>query len=174
MLLRRLAPPDRSAVVGILSSDETFRPDEVDVALELVDGACDQPDGDYRALVCEDAGQILGYVCYGKTPMTDATWDLYWIAVHASSRGRGVASKLARAMETDARQQGGAVVRIETSQLEAYGSARVLYERLAYEEVGRIRDFYRAGDDLVIFSKRIDGSARTSDEVPWRELALPA
>lgn len=156
MLLRRLAPLDRPAVVDILSSDDTFRPEEIDVALELVDGACDAPDGDYRALVCEDAGQLLGYVCYGRTPMTDATWDLYWIAVHRDARGKGVASKLARAMEADARALGGAVVRIETSQLESYGSARSLYDRLAYVEVGRIGDFYRAGDDLVILAKRID------------------
>src|SRR5688572_7889871 len=155
MRIRRLAPPDRGAIAALIRSDDTFNDEEVAVAMELVDDTIDAPGVDYDILVCEEDGRVVGYVCFGHTPMTEATYDLYWIATHRSARGQGVARKLVAAMEAELSEKGARVVRIETSQLEAYGAARAFYERLAYVEVGRIRDFYRTGDDLVIFSKRL-------------------
>lgn len=161
MLIRRLAPPDVPAVAELLRSDSTFTAEEQAVAMELVESAAARPDGDYRALVCEaDDGRVVGYVCYGQTPMTAGTWDLYWIATHQKARGRGVATALVHAMEAELRDLGARIVRIETSQMEAYGAARAFYERMAYDEVGRIRDFYKAGDDLIIFAKRLEPPRR--------------
>ncbi len=162
MHIRRLAPPDRDAIAELIRSDDTFHADEVAVALELVDAAIADPRRDYHVLVCEGDGRVLGYVCFGPTPMTAWTWDLYWIATHRDARGRGVATRLTAAMERELRGEGGRIVRLETSQLEAYGAARSFYARLGYEEAGRIRDFYRAGDDLIIFSKRLDAVAEAS------------
>jgi ribosomal protein S18 acetylase RimI-like enzyme len=161
MRIRRLAPPDRAAIAGLLRSDGTFREDEVSVALELIDGAIAEPDGDYRALVAElDRTRVVGYVCYGPTPMTVGTYDLYWLATHRDARGRGVASGLVQAMEDELRGAGARTIRVETSELEAYGAARRFYSRLAYDEAGRIPDFYRQGDDLLILMKRLDAVAR--------------
>jgi ribosomal protein S18 acetylase RimI-like enzyme len=166
MRIRRLAPPDREGIADLIRSDDTFNDEEVAVAMELVDETIDAPGRDYDVLVCEEAERILGYVCFGRTPMTDGTYDLYWIATHRAARGRGVARRLVAAMEAELIEKGARVVRVETSQLEAYGAARAFYERLAYVEVGRIRDFYRDGDDLVIFSKRLDVAAEVSVPAP--------
>jgi ribosomal protein S18 acetylase RimI-like enzyme len=87
--------------------------------------------------------------------MTDASYDLYWIVTHANARGQGVASLLIGAMEQDLATRRARGVRIETSQLESYGAARKLYDRHAYTEVSRIDDFYREGDALVTFYKRL-------------------
>jgi ribosomal protein S18 acetylase RimI-like enzyme len=89
--------------------------------------------------------------------MTEFTWDLYWIATHADARGKGIATKLVAAMEDAIREDQGRIVRLETSQMEAYGAARTFYERRGYVEVGRIDDFYKTGDDLITFAKRLDG-----------------
>jgi len=161
MHIRKLAPPDREPVLAVLRSDGTFQIDEVDVAMELVDDVIARPDVDYSALVCEDAaaGRVLGYVCYGFTPMTTGTYDLYWIATHREARGRGVATRLVQAMEQKLGAAGARIVRIETSQSEAYGAARSFYARLGYAEVGRIRDFYKPGDDLITFAKSLDERA---------------
>src|SRR5215208_2267151 len=118
MHIRRLAPPDRDAIAALIRSDDTFHTDEVAVALELVDGAIADPGRDYHVLVCEGEGRVLGYVCFGPTPMTAWTWDLYWIATDRDARGRGVASRLTHAMEQELRDQGARIVRLETSQLE--------------------------------------------------------
>jgi ribosomal protein S18 acetylase RimI-like enzyme len=134
--------------------DGLFTAEEVSVALELIDDAARDREG-YRALVAEEAGRVVGYVCYGLTPMTDATWDLYWLVVHPAERGRGVARALVAAMEAELRALGGRQVRVETSQLDQYGAARACYERLNYPVVARLPDFYRPGDDLLIMLKRL-------------------
>ncbi len=171
MHIRRLAPPDRDDVASLLRSDETFNEEEVAVALELVDSAIRDAQGDYRALVCEVDGRVLGYVCYGPTPMTTATWDLYWIATHKTARGKGIASRLVKGMEADILGKGAVTIRLETSQTEAYGAARTFYERGGYREVGRIQDFYKQDDDLIIFAKRLDAEARSEDAGPAVKVA---
>src|SRR5258706_1138490 len=77
--VRSLAPSDRPALSGLIARDGLFTSEEVRCALELIDGALASPgrDGDYRVLVVEDGGRVAGYVCYGPTPMTESTWDLY-------------------------------------------------------------------------------------------------
>jgi ribosomal protein S18 acetylase RimI-like enzyme len=157
MRIRRLAPPDRESLVDLLETGGTFSREEIEVALELIDAAT-AGSRDYHVLVCELPGrdELAGYVCFGPTPMTDGTWDLYWIASRGSARGRGVGTALVRAMEREIAGLGARIVRIETSHLDEYQAARSFYARLGYREVGRIRDFYRHGDDLVTLARRID------------------
>jgi ribosomal protein S18 acetylase RimI-like enzyme len=154
VIVRRAGPADRDALAGALRSDATFRPDEVAVALELIDGAL-AGGPDYELLVADVAGHVVGYVCYGPTPMTRATWDLYWVVVDAAARGKGVAGALIRAMESDLASRGGGHVRVETSETEGYGAARRLYAKLDYPEAARLADFYAPGDALLIYYKRI-------------------
>ncbi len=125
------------------------------VALELIDAALAEPGGEYRALIAEVNGRLAGYICYGPTPMTEGTWDLYWIATHPDARGCGVARALTQRMEQELREIGARLVRVETSQLENYGAAHAFYERLAYPVVARLPDFYKPGDDLLIMLKRL-------------------
>jgi ribosomal protein S18 acetylase RimI-like enzyme len=160
MRIRRLAPPDRDSLLDLLRTGGTFTDEEVAVAMELIDSALAAPGRDYNVLVSADTsdpdGPIDGYVCYGPTPMTSGTWDLYFIATHARARGRGVGTRLVYAMEAELMAKGARIVRIETSQLDEYEAARSFYARLGYSEVGRIHDFYRRGDDLVTLAKRLE------------------
>ena len=128
-------------------------------ALELVDLALERPDQqDYVFFVAGGAGegQVDGYICFGPTPMTDGTWDLYWVASANEARGKGVGSALVKAMEDELRRRKARLIRVETSAQEAYGATREFYARNAYLEVARVEDFYKPGDHLVILAKRID------------------
>ena len=122
-------------------------------ALELIDGALADPDGDYRALVATIDDEVAGYICYGPSPMTVGTWDLYWIVTDADRRGAGVGSSLVAAMEDELRTLGGKRVRVETSHTDGYGAAHRFYVRTGYPEVARLRDFYDVGDDLIVMMK---------------------
>lgn len=165
MRIRRPAPPDREPLLELLQTGGTFTDDEIAVAMELIDLAL-AGSRDYQLLVCgtDDGGPLLGYVCYGPTPMTSGTYDLYWIAARAAQRGRGVGTALVTAMESELRGAGARIVRIETSQQDEYEAARSFYARLGYSEVGRIRDFYRGGDDLITLARRLDLVATRAGE----------
>lgn len=134
-------------------------------AIELLDGALAQAEGNtYEALIAEvahtsdgggagDAVIPVGYACFGQTPMTEATYDLYWLVIGAAARGRGLGQALMAATEEHLRGRGARTIRVETSSLEGQGGACRFYAKSGYRRVGEIPDFYRAGDDLVIFAK---------------------
>ncbi|MDB4985029.1 MAG: putative acetyltransferase [Myxococcaceae bacterium] len=148
---------DRPALAALLSGIEQFKPDEVEVALELIDASLRDPGGSgYECLVAHEGGRVVGYLCIGPTPMTEATWDLYWIAVDPKLQGRGVGRALYAAFVTRIVARGGRQVRIETSSKESYGATGGFYERLGFTVDGRLRDFYAPGDDLLIFYRQLD------------------
>ena len=156
VVVRGAGHGDRAAIAACLGSDETFRPDEVEVALALVDDAL-AGDPDYALVVAEadGGGAVLGYACFGPTAVTRATWDLYWIAVAAPARGRGVGATLIATVEAHIRARGGAQVRIETGASAAYVAARALYARAGYAEIARLPDFYAAGDAMIVYYKAL-------------------
>ena len=125
-------------------------------ALELIDAAAQPNHPDYKVLVAvREPGKVQGYVCYGPTPMTEGTFDLYWIASDPAVRGQGVGAALVSAMEGDLRRRQGRLIRVETSAMEAYGPTRGFYAAMQYKEESRFRDFYRPGEDLIVLAKRL-------------------
>ncbi|EPX65039.1 Histone acetyltransferase HPA2 [Cystobacter fuscus DSM 2262] len=124
-------------------------------AIELVDLALQPNNPDYKILVADRDGTLVGYVCYGPTPMTEGTYDLYWIASDPEVRGQGVGASLVSGMEADLRRRTARIIRVETSATEAYGPTRGFYASMKYMEEARIRDFYKVGDDLIILTKRV-------------------
>jgi ribosomal protein S18 acetylase RimI-like enzyme len=154
--IRALRPDDRPYLLEALRSDRTFTDEEVTVALELIDNALENVQHDYEVRVADiDGRPAAGYICFGRTPMTASTYDLYWVVTHAQARGHGVASSLVRSMEAELATVGGRSIRVETSQKESYGAARSLYARLGYPMLARFPDFYRPGDDLIVYYKRL-------------------
>ncbi len=129
----------------------------MECALELVDLALKPNNPDYTILVAtkESDAQVIGYICYGPTPMTDGTFDLYWVASDPTVRGQGVGASMVSAMEGDLRRRKARLMRVETSAMEAYGPTRGFYAAMKYKEESRFRDFYKEGDDLIVLSKRL-------------------
>lgn len=155
MEIRPLAAPDRPSLAELLSRIETFSPEEVTCALELIDLALQPSNRDYLVLVAVLEGKLGGYICYGPTPMTDGTYDLYWIASDPRVRGQGIGAALVSAMEGEIRRKEARLIRVETSATEAYGPTRGFYQAMRYMEEARLRDFYKAGEDLIILSKKL-------------------
>jgi len=148
-------------VHDIVRATGVFRPAEVDIALEVFDGATQRPGVDYHALgAYDDAGQLIGFACFGHTPGTEATWDLYWIAVDPAAYRRGVGRALMAACERAMAEAGGRLVVVETSSRPDYGPTRAFYQALAYRAAARIPDYYAPRDDLIVYTKRLVPSRR--------------
>ena len=153
-LIRPLEDGDRDQVVRLVHSVELFSPAEKDVAVEVLDSYLDNPGRDYFALgAFTQRSVLLGYACYGPTPCTSGTWDLYWIAVSGDARGHGIGTLLMEEIERRLVQQHARLVLIETSSRADYDPTRGFYERRGYEVVARVPDFYDVGDDRVIFAR---------------------
>ena len=175
-------PEDRQTVLSFLADTGFFRPDEIDIARELLDSAiAEGPKGHYQSFVaCVDSSQLsvprspsgdgggqlstdnrqlttgsqtVGWVCWGPTPCTLGTFDIYWLGVAAAWQGRGIGRALTAFAEQAIAERGGRLFAVETSSRETYAPTRRFYKTLGYREAGRIPNFYGPGDDRVIFIK---------------------
>ncbi len=146
---------DRERVLDIVQATEMFTPDEVFFAREQVDIYLDQPhQRDYFIVIVEDAsGRVVGYMSYGQTPLTDAGYDLYWMAVAPEEQGRGYGREIMLWLEKRVKEAGGRMILIETSSQPKYERTRRFYLNMDYREVSRIPDFYKPGDDRITYVK---------------------
>ncbi len=155
-MIRKLVKDDKEQIQRILEDTHHFNEDEIKVAIELIDVYLnDEKQTDYIIYVVEsdDTKKAAGYICYGKRPLTDWTYDLYWIAVDPNIHGKGLGSKLVKHMEEDLLKCGGKIILIETSGKPEYENERKFYTKNGYEVQTIIKDFYRSGDDLFIYCK---------------------
>ena len=153
--IRKLQQKDRAAVERILGGTQMFTAAEIAVALELIDIHLNNKDQkDYHIFVAETPdGGVAGYVCYGPTAVAEGTYDLYWIAVDVNRQGQGIGNQLLTFAEKEAQRNKGRLMIIETSSQEKYAPTQGFYFRNHYSLAARIKDFYRPGDDRLIYVK---------------------
>jgi len=155
--IRPLDPADRSAIEKMVVSSGKFNAGEIATAMELVSEALENGEASgYFFAVLEEDGEkpsVHGYACYGPTPLTHGVYDLYWIVVDPSAQRKGYGKRLLDFVEKDVVERGGRMLLIETSSQESYEGTVRFYHRAGYELVARIKNFYRVGDDKLIFSK---------------------
>jgi GNAT superfamily N-acetyltransferase len=156
--LRHLTPVDRGRIEEITRAVGLFRDEELPVALEVFDeavraGSRGEP---YCGLAAELDGRLVGWICWGPTPCTIGTYDLYWMAVDPAIQGAGIGTALLAEMER--RLAGVArLLVIETAGRSDYASTRAFYQARGYSAVATIPDFYAPGDDQVVFVKNVNG-----------------
>ncbi len=154
--IRTMTPADRPVIVHMLEATPAFLPEEVKVAEELIDAHLDERESSgYHFRVAESEDGVAGFICFGPTPLTRGTWDMYWMATAPDQRGRGIGGALLKTAEEHIRDSGGRIILIETSSNPHYAPARNLYHSHNYEQVSTIPDFYDPGDDKITFRKKL-------------------
>src|SRR6185369_1465847 len=167
MRLAPLRPEDRARVTELLIATAAFSSEEVAVALELFDETFNElcrperSEGpvlvfpDYEFVGAYDNQHLLGYACFGPTPATEGTYDLYWLAVDPAAQGRGAGRALVQWVERELGSRGGRLLVVETSSRPDYENTREFYARGGYAEAARVRDFYAPADDRIILTTRL-------------------
>jgi ribosomal protein S18 acetylase RimI-like enzyme len=174
IVLGEISAADRPRIAEILRGSKVFSAAEIGVALELFDESVEElgmrnkekaapyssllvphSPSDYLFLGAFTPEEVLvGYACWGPTPATDRTWDLYWIAVDTALQGAGIGTILLEEVERRLVGQHARLLIAETSSRSDYAATRGFYERRGYAGAARVRDFYAPGDDRIIFVKR--------------------
>jgi ribosomal protein S18 acetylase RimI-like enzyme len=131
-----------------------LRSDEVAVAIELIEERLARGPASGYHFVFADAGHVVaGYACYGPIACTAASYDLYWIAVDPRFQRQGIGHTLMTAVESRITAAGGKRIYIDTSGRPQYAPTRAFYERSGFSYEAKLRDFYGAGDDRVVYVK---------------------
>ncbi|MGQ9471734.1 MAG: GNAT family N-acetyltransferase [Candidatus Aminicenantales bacterium] len=157
-MVRPLVSSDREAIERILVEVGIFTAAEIACALEQVDIYLQVPgQKDYRLVVIENSqAEVAGFISYGPTPLTEGTYDLYWVAVSPQNQRKGYGQILLQYLEKQVEKEKGRMVLIETSSQPKYSGTRSFYENLGYREIARVPDFYRPGDDRITYLKRFE------------------
>lgn len=156
--IRRLEERDREQVLEAVRATKNFNVEEVAIAEELIEIVLTQPDQkDYFAFVCsiESENAIAGFLLVGPTPATVGTYDMYWIVVHPAYQGQGVAQALDEQAVSFVKERHGYWLIAETSSQPSYERPRSFYIKQGYSVLARIPDYYKPGDDLIVFGKRV-------------------
>ena len=174
-----LTPKYRERLRDIIVATRVFRDEEIAVALELFDSVFGESNGrdtaqaavsmnpinapassDYFFLgAFTPEEELAGFACYGPTPGTDRTYDLYWIAVHPNAQGSGSGTILLNEVERRLKGLNARMVVVETSSRSDYKDSRGFYVRRGYVESARARDFYAPADDRITYTKRLQSRA---------------
>lgn len=147
---------DKPEVIRLLQALPEFEPPEIAVAEEVIDSYLDNPLGlGYHIQVAEVESRVAGYICYGPVPLTEGTWDVYWIAVTAGKQGQGIGNALITSAQDEIKRVQGRLIIIETSSKPGYEKTRRFYLSQGYKIVGHIPDFYAPGDDKLVLHKQL-------------------
>lgn len=155
-LRTKVRPSDTGGISAILASAGNFFTFEIDIAVELLDDfALNGRKSPYQFVFADIGKELAGFVCYGPIPLTEKRYDIYWIAVDKEVQNRGIGKVLLEDAEKRIIFRRGKYLFIETSSRPDYADTHIFYERCGYHCAARIPDFYRDGDDKMIFMKKL-------------------
>jgi ribosomal protein S18 acetylase RimI-like enzyme len=158
MKIRLLSEKDRARLFSMMVRTRSFTSEEIDVAMELIDIVLKDPNQkDYRIhCMVDDQDQTTGFICYGPTPMTEGTFDLYWIAVDPDFQGNGIGSKLLDFLEKVVEGLKGRMILADTSSVPQYEKTKNFYLKNGFRDVARVPDYYHPGNDRITFCKKLE------------------
>ena len=150
--LRPVGHAHRERLEQLSRGTGLYREEEIATAVELLDESL-AGDDDYQFVGAFEGDQLVGYACWGPTPGTAATSDLYWIVVNRDHQGRGIGTQLLAEVEQRLTTHDARLVVVETSSRPDYAPTRSFYEARGYTKTATIPGYYAPGDDLVVFTK---------------------
>lgn len=120
-----------------------------------------------RCRTIDHDGRPIAIAYMAREPMTDGTSNLLLLAVHPEHQGLGIGQRLIRDAEASLAEYGERILLVETSSLPEFERTRDFYRRLGYIQEARIRDYYAAGDDKIVFWKALPAQRQINPGRDW-------
>jgi ribosomal protein S18 acetylase RimI-like enzyme len=150
--IRKVVRPDTEGLKNVLNTIELF-PSEMldDMILDYFDNP--QSEEVWFTSIQDKKPISIGYCAPEK--LTDGTYNLYAIGVQNDLQGKGIGKKMMTFIEDYLKNRGCRVLIVETSSMPEFESTREFYGKIGYSKEAVIRDFWKEGDDKVIFWKKL-------------------
>lgn len=150
--IRSAQSADLSRLKTVITSSDLFPAELLD---DMMADYLQNEDSEQIWRVAETDEQIIGLAYAAPEMMTEGTYNLYLIAVHKSMQGKGVGGQLMRHFEELLTHQKVRILLVETSGLPEFERTRAFYDQLDYQRTAVIPEFYAAGEDKVVFWKKL-------------------
>ena len=159
-MIRPTTPADLPRLLELTAGTGLFAGHDIDTLQGVLEDYLDadpaeNEDANHVCVTCEHGGAVTGYVYYAETEYADRVWYVWWVAVDKGAQGRGVGRELLGHAEADAGRRGCRLMLIETFGRAGYEPTRRFYLKAGHDREAVPRDYYRDGDDKVVFRKRL-------------------
>ena len=150
--IRPITRADLEDLKKVVDSCELF-PSEY--LAEMIDDYLYNPDTQDFWFTCVDNQKAvaIGYCVPEK--FTDGTYNLLAIGVARDAQRKGIAREMTLYIEQYLKEKDGRVLIVETSSDDAQMAARNFYARLGYLQTATIPDFWKEGEDKIVFWKKL-------------------
>jgi ribosomal protein S18 acetylase RimI-like enzyme len=142
---------DMPAIARIASATGLFPPEMLD---DMIAGYLNNTKQDLWFVGVDEDGLVAFGFCEPER-LTSGTWNLLAIGVLPERQGNGVGARMMAYLENRLAEQGERILLVETMGTPELQLTRDFYLKNGYIEEARIREFYEAGADKVVFWKHL-------------------
>jgi ribosomal protein S18 acetylase RimI-like enzyme len=154
-MIRLATPNDTSVLISLAEASGLFEPHQTEELSQMLAQHFGS-DGESPDLwITDDYNGPVGVAYVAPERMTEGTWNLYLIAVHPDCQRQGRGRMLLEHVEQMLANRGERMLLVETSGTEDFEYVRSFYRKSGYTEEARIRDFYTAGVDKIVYLKSL-------------------
>ena len=157
-MIRSTTTADTTELLALAEASGLFESEQVGELREILSDYFDNEHNRDRFWLTDDDNGVVGMAYCELERMTEGTWNLQLIAIHPDRQGQGRGMVLLREVEQVVAQRSGWVLLVETSGMPDFDRVRSFYDHCGYEAEARIRDFYKAGDDKIVYRKALVAS----------------
>ncbi len=152
-IIRVAKPDDTNTIMNLAQAVGLFEGEELEELGGMLTGYFEDSLGEGHSwIVCDDGG-VVGVAYFAPEQYAYGVYNLYFIAVHPKYQGKGYGTAIVNYVEKTLAEQEVRLLLVETSGLPNFELTRKFYRKQRYEEEARIRDYYKAGNDKIIFRK---------------------
>lgn len=155
-MIRAATSDDITALLTLAEATGLFQENELEDLRGMVGEHLGGEDEGDNFWIVDEADELLGAAYYAPESFSEGVWNLYFIGVHPTQQGKGKGTALLNYVEADLKAKGERLLLVETSGVGSFELTRTFYRKNGYDEEARIRDFYKPGDDKVIFRKALE------------------
>ena len=155
-MIRAIVPDDRDNLIALIKAIGLFEPGEVAEVINLLtEHFSGKRSSQGRWFTDDDSGHLISVAYAAPERMTEDTWNLYLIAVHPHYQKQKRGATLLKYVEKSLVELEARILIVETLAIDEFDYVRKFYRKSGFEEEARIREFYAAGVDKVIFWKAL-------------------
>lgn len=154
-MIRLTTPDDTIALIALAAASGLFDPNQTDDLAQMLDRHFSDKDEIQDIWLTDYDNEPVGIAYIAPERMTEGTWNLYLIAVHPDRQKQGRGKALLSYVEQMLMKRGERILLVETAGTDDFEYVREFYRQNGYEEEARIREFYTAGIDKIVFRKAL-------------------
>jgi ribosomal protein S18 acetylase RimI-like enzyme len=157
-MIRLTTLDDTTASIALAAASGLFEPSQTDDLAQMLARHFSDKNETQDIWLTDYDNEPVAIAYIAPERMTEGTWNLYLIAVHPNYQKQGRGKALLRHVEQMLAERGERILLVETSGTEDFEYVREFYRKSGYEEEARIREFYAAGVDKIVFRKALISS----------------